>query len=89
MLDLFDGAHRVQIILNEPDEALWNKWARDRLELYKRLEPNAAPRDEAPPTDVFPSRRSQLKDLVSDAVWQVVLGNHEAEGLRHIKDIAC
>ena len=88
MLDICDGQSRVQLILNEPDEALWNRWARDRMELCKRLEPNEAPRDEAPPSDVPSSHRIQLSALVSDAVWQVVLGNHEAAGLRHIQDIA-
>ena len=88
MLDIYDGQNRVQIILNEPDEALWNRWAKDRVELYKRLEPNNAPRDEAPPSDVPASHRIQLGPLVSDAIWQIVLGNYEAAGLRHIHDIA-
>ena len=56
MLDISDGNQKIQIITNEPDEALWNRWAKDRMELYKRLEPNAAPRDEAPPTDVKPTQ---------------------------------
>ena len=84
MLDIFDGKHRLQVVLQCPPEALFNAWARERQELYKRLEPNAPLRDAAPPTDIPASHRIMVGPLVSDAIWQVVLGNHEAAGLRHV-----
>ena len=84
MLDIFDGKCRLQVVRNEPEEALFNKWANERLELYKRLEPNAPPRDMAPPTDIPASHGVMVGPMVSDAIWQVVLGNHEAAGLRHV-----
>jgi len=84
MLDIFDGKHRLQVVLNCPEEALFNAWARERQELYKRLEPNAPLRDVAPPTDIPASHRIMVGPMVSDAIWQVVLGNHEAAGLRHV-----
>ena len=62
----------------------FNKWAKERLELHKRLEPNAPPRDVAPPTDIPASYRVMVGPLVSDAIWQVALGNHGAAGLRHV-----
>jgi hypothetical protein len=70
--------------LGDPDQHLFNKWARERFELYKRLEPNAPLRDVAPPTDIPASHRIMVGPLVSDAIWEVVLGNHEANGLRHV-----
>ena len=84
MLDIFDGKHRLQVVLDAPDQLLFNKWAKERLELYKRLEPNAPLRDVAPPTDIPASHRVMVGPLVSDAIWEVVLGNHEAAGLRHV-----
>ena len=88
MLDFFDGFTRIQLIVDEPEQGLWNRWARDRMELYRRLEPNAAPRDEAPPRDIPASHRIQLSPLVSQAIWELVLGNYEASALRHIQDVA-
>ena len=84
MLDIFDGKNRLQVLLNGPNEALFNKWAKEKLELYKRLEPNEAPRDMSPPTDIPANRRIMVGPLVSDAIWEVVLGNHEAAGPRHV-----
>ena len=84
MLDIFDGKHRLQVVLDAPEQSLFNRWAKERLELYKRLEPNAPLRDEAPPTDIPASHRVMVGPLVSDAIWAVVLGNHEAAGLRHV-----
>ena len=36
----------LQLIMDEPPEALYNQWIRDRTEYYKRVEPVAPPRDE-------------------------------------------
>ena len=36
----------LQLIMDEPPEALYNQWIRDRIEYYKRVEPVAPPRDE-------------------------------------------
>jgi len=88
MLDFFDGTHRLQVILDEPDVHLFNRWAKDRFELYKRLEPNAAPRDEAPPTNVPAKHRIQVGPLLSSTIWSIVLGNHEAPGFRHVAKLA-
>jgi hypothetical protein len=88
MLDFFDGKFRLQVILDEPCIHLWNRWARDRHELYKRLEPNAPPRDEAPATDIPARHRIQVNSMVSEAIWQVVLGNHEKPGLEWVSNVA-
>ena len=36
----------LQLIMDEPPEALYNQWIRDRIEYYKGVEPVAPPRDE-------------------------------------------
>ena len=36
----------LQLIMDEPPEALYNQWIKDRIEYYKRVEPVAPPRDE-------------------------------------------
>ena len=36
----------LQLVLDEPPEVLYNKWIKERMEFYKRVEPCAAPRDE-------------------------------------------
>ena len=84
MLDIFDGKRRLQVVLDAPDQTLFNKWAKERLELYKHLEPNAPLRDVSPPTDIPASHRVMVGPMVSDTIWSVVLGNHEAAGLRHV-----
>ena len=36
----------LQLIMDEPPEALYNQWIKDRIEYYKRVEPVAPQRDE-------------------------------------------
>ena len=41
-----DKATCLEVVMDEPPEQLYNKWIRDRMEFYKRVEPTEPPRDE-------------------------------------------
>ena len=88
-----DGDHRGQLVLDEPPERLYNRWVKDRIEFYKRLEPTAPLRDvplKVDPNPVHRFRFSVSNGLgnVSDAIWSVVLANPEKAGLEGIHHLA-
>ena len=80
-------------MLDEPPEALYNKWIKERMEFYKRVEPCAAPRDER--LELVGKMNHRLRfstsnnvGAVSDAIWQVILSNEEMKGIRAIQQVA-
>ena len=55
-LQIISGNVVLQMVLDEPPERLYNRWVKDRIEFYKRLEPTAplralegGPQPSAPP----------------------------------------
>ena len=42
-LQITSGNVVLQMVLDEPPERLYNRWVKDRIEFYKRLEPTAPP----------------------------------------------
>ena len=84
---------QLQLVLDEPPERLYNRWVKDRIEFYKRLEPTAPLRDvplKVDPNPVHRLRFSVSNGLghVSDAIWSVVLANPEKAGLEGIHHLA-
>lgn len=77
----------AQVIMDSPPERDWNNWANSRMEFYKRLEPNASLRDEAPER-IPSSLRVRLKGQASDLLWQLVLSNPDKQALQNITDMA-
>ena len=77
------GRHRgrriSQLIMDEPPEALYNQWIKDRIEYYKRVEPVAAPRDEqldlGPPVARIRLSHSNDRCPVGQLIWQSILSN--------------
>ena len=88
MIQIGSGGHRIQIILNDPPLDLYNKWANDRIEYYKRVEPNAPFRDVAPEMTETAAYRIRLTGAASVAVWSVILSNPEQAGLANIKNMS-
>ena len=81
----------LQLVLDEPPEAFYNKWIKERMEFYKRVEPCAAPeRLELVGKMNHRMRFSTSNNLgaVSDAIWQVILSNEEMKGIRAIQQVA-
>ena len=79
-LQITSGRTVLQLVLDEPPERLYNRWVKDRIEFYKRLEPTAPLRDvplKVDPNPVHRLRFSVSNGLghVSDAIWSVVLAN--------------
>ena len=87
MVQIGNGQNKIQLILVEPQEALYNQWANDRIEFYKRVEPNAPVRDVAPEFSEKAAHRLRLRKMASDAVWDVVLSNPEKAGLAAIQQL--
>ena len=83
----------LQLVLDEPPEALYNKWIKERMEFYKRVEPCAAARDERLELVGKMNQRMRFSTSnnlgsVSDAIWQVILCNEEMRGIRAIQQVA-
>ena len=78
-------------VLDEPPEGLYNRWVKERLEYYRRVEPSAPLRDVSIVDQKVPKFRfSQTTQTghVSNAIWELILRNPEAAALKRIDDIA-
>ena len=83
----------LQLVLDEPPQELHNRWIKDRMEFYKRVEPLAAPRDERLDLVGGPQNRLRFSTsnglgVVSDALWTTILGNEEVSSLKMIHQVA-
>ena len=87
MVQIGNGHEKIQLILDEPPESLYNKWANERIEFYKRVEPNAPVRDAAPELTVQAKYRLRLRKQVSEVIWNVILSNPEKGGLEAIQQL--
>ena len=62
---------------------------RERVEFYKRLEPNDATRDEAPQLPDTPiTHRIRVQGAVSSAVWKVLYTNPDPQAMLQIDALA-
>ena len=82
-----------ELVLDEPPQELHNRWIKDRVEYYKRVEPLAAPRDErldlvGGPQNRFRFSTSNGLGVVSEALWTTILGNEEVSSLKMIHQVA-
>ena len=69
----------------------YNRWVKERLEYYRRVEPSAPLRDVSIVDQKVPRFRfSQTTQTghVSNAIWELILRNPEAAALKRIDDIA-
>ena len=92
-LQITSGNVVLQMVLDEPPERLYNRWVKDRIEFYKRLEPTAPLRDVPLKVDPNPVHRLRFSisnglGNVSDAIWNIVLANPEKAGLEGIHHVA-
>ena len=65
----------IQIILDMPPDALWNRWCKERMEYYKRLEPLEAVRDVAPLRPAGARHVFRAEGPLSDMIWSALLVN--------------
>ena len=76
---IYDGEVALQLILDEPPEALW---IHERCEFYKRLEQRDEMRDVLPMLPDTPAQnRIRLSGPASDAIWKVIYSNPEVDAL--------
>ena len=78
-------------MLDEPPDGLYNRWVKERLEFYRRVEPSAPLRDVSVVDQKVPRFRfgnTTQTGHVSDAIWELILRNPEAAALKRIDDIA-
>ena len=83
----------LQLILDEPPQALYSRWIKSRVEYYTRMEPQAPLRDEC--LDIDPNTVSRLRfsrvnnmEHISDLLWGIIFSNPEVDGLKQIHDLA-
>ena len=88
-VSIFDGTHSLQLILDEPPEAEFTCWQKERIQFYMRLEPNAAPRDEIPDIPCPPgTHRMAFEGKVSDHIWRVLYTNPGSEAMLQLEALA-
>ena len=91
LLQIRAGKAILQLVLDEPPDGLYNRWVKERLEYYRRVEPSAPLRDVSVVDQKVPrfrfSRTTQTGH-VSDAIWELILRNPEAAALKRIDGIA-
>ena len=75
MVEIFAWPHVLQLVLDEPPTQLWNQWGKARKEFYKRVEPHAAIRDEAPclTTSQGTTHRIRFTGESSTKIWNIML----------------
>ena len=73
LLQIRAGKAILQLVLDEPPDGLYNRWVKERLEYYRRVEPSAPLRDVSVVDQKVPrfrfSRTTQTGH-VSDAIWE-------------------
>ena len=91
LLQIRAGKAILQLVLDEPPDGLYNRWVKERLEFYRRVEPSAPLRDVSVVDQKVPRfrfGRTTQTGHVSDAIWELILRNPEAAALKRIDDIA-
>ena len=80
----------LQLILDEPPEALELSWRNDRVKYYQRLEPTEAPRDTQPyiPPKSKNAKALRLEDEASDRMWTLLLSDDHINELKHADEQA-
>ena len=64
----------IQMIMDSAPHALETRWEKERIEYYKRLEPNAAPRDVRAmwPQGTTLRNRLRFTGADSDRIWDII-----------------
>ena len=78
-IQLYTRGMVIQIILDSCPDSLWNKWCKDRIEYYKRMEPIEAVRDVSP---IIPEGSRYVFKAVgphSDSIWTNILTDPSLE----------
>ena len=86
---LYDGTHCVQVILDEPPTLEWNQWCNQRVEYYKRLEPNEPVRDVYPVLPKVPNtHKLRFSGPDSDQIWRVLYTNPDEKAIFQLDALA-
>ena len=77
-LNIYSGDQVLTLIMDPPPQDLHNRWTKERVEYYKRFEPNEPRRNEAPIRPEGGTRRICLEGEESNMVWTAIMtGNSE------------
>lgn len=92
LLMIYDGKVVLQVVVDEPPEAEHNAWVVSRMELMKRLEPNAPVRDAAP---TFPKaetvtghKRIVVTGAESILLWKTLYTSTGVKEMRILEQLA-
>ena len=81
--------YRVQIVLDQIPEKLWNQHLKNRKEYYERREPVAELRNARPIGEYFgeATRRLTTTRTQSDLIWNAVLGEQDPAMVTEIHNL--
>ena len=84
MVHIITKEWMLQLILDEPPDALERAWRDERVQYYRRVEPTEAPRDTEPylPPASKQAKALRLENEASDRMWQLLLRDDEINELK-------
>ena len=92
LLMIYDGKVVLQVVVDEPPEAEHNAWVVSRMELMKRLEPNAPVRDAAPTFPKAESATGHKRIVVTGAesilLWKTLCTSSGVKEMRILEQLA-
>ena len=90
MIQIMTEAVCMQIVADEPPQADYLKWQKERIEFYKRLEPCEPLRNEplVRPRTTKTAATLRVQGPLSNAVWQAVYTNPSAKVMQQLADMA-
>ena len=90
LIQLWTSTVCLQIIADEPPQAPYLQWQKERIEFYKRLEPCEPLRNEplVRPRTTRTAATLRVAGPLSDAVWQAVHTNPSSKVMEQLENMA-
>ena len=86
MVQIVTDQWMLQLILDEPPPAMERAWVQRRCKYYAAMEPQDAPRDEAPFLPKETPMSLRLENEASDRMWSLLLETDNMEGINYAEE---
>ena len=87
MVQIFGERGCLELILDEPPEALEKTWREDRMKFYRKIEPKETKRNVLPKIFNTPCIRVRYSGVASDAIWAHIYSSSSVDACTAIDDI--
>ena len=78
MVVVITGKWVMNLVLDSPPQDILQKWVKERIEYYERMEPCDTMRDEMPVSTPEQFKyRLELQGELSNAMWGILMGKHD------------